>query len=319
MSGFLSDRYLKFLETQHAARQHTTIDHDHLCAGCGYNLRGKHFGELCPECGALIELPGAVRDELLAGSYAERSRFRAALSVAFACLVGAVAARLAVFAKGFTGLSDELRLGYVALGLALALSWAGAAWALTPRRLGLAHPPLRTVGRLVRVSQLLWPVAYVCWLVSLFRDDEGWYNLGRLMRLVAGAGAILLAWELWWLAERAEREHAARRLNIVVWLLAPVTLLPQVFPQWMPWYLLTPLGIFLLLWVWVMLLYALGVLELHRHVRWAMADQAGMPSRNQRVAQTRQALERQVERSLRPLPPVPPDMPLAPRQGPEQD
>jgi hypothetical protein len=280
MSGFLSPRYLKFLEgPQRKARD-------------------------------------GLQDELLAGPDSERRRLRAGLTIAFACLTVAVAARLWKFVAGFDGLSDAARVGYVALGLALAVLWAGAAWALTPARLGRDHPRLRPLQRLVRASQLLWPVACTCWLLSVLRDEDWLYGLGAFLRIPAGAGAILLAWQLWWLAERAQRENAARRLNAAVWLLAPVTLLPQVFPKFMPWYLLTPLGIFLFLWAWVMLLFAAGVFDLDRHVRWSMVHEAGETAHNDRVTQVRRAHERRIETSLRPLPPIPPDIPLSPPQDP---
>ncbi len=316
MSGFMSNRYLKFLEARQAQDRRPPFDHDRACLRCGYNLRGRRLGERCPECGTVIEQAGALHDELLAGSAAEQRRFRAALVIASACIVGAVAARLFKFIAGFDGLSDATRIAYVGLGLALSLLWAGAAWMLTPPRLASGHPRLGVVRRLVRTSQLLWPIAYTCWLLAVLRGADGLLVVGAVLRLVAWAGAIVFAWFLWCLAERAQRENAARRLNAAVWLLAPVALLPQVFPNSMPWYLLTPLGIFLFLWAWVMLLYAAGVFELERHVRWSMVHEAGVSAHAERVAQVRRAHERRTESRLRPLPPIPPDIPIAPPQEP---
>ncbi len=198
MSGFLSPRYLKYLEGPQ---------------------RKAHDG---------------LQDELLAGPESERRRLRAGLAIAFMCLTVAVPAWLFTFVAGFDGLSDATRIAYVALGLVLSALWACAAWALTPARLGRDHPRLRLLQILVRASQLMWPVACACRLVGVLRDEDWLFDLGGFLRLPAACGAILLAWQLWWLAERAQRENAARRLNAAVWLLAPVTLLPQVFPKFMP-------------------------------------------------------------------------------------
>ncbi len=62
----------------------------------------------------------------------------------------------------------------------------------------------------------------------------------------------------------------------------------------------------------VMLLFAAGVFDLERHVRWSMAHEAGEAAHNERVTQVRMAHERRIEASLRPLPPIPPDTPLPP-------
>ena len=67
MSGFLSSKYLKYLQASSGER----IEEDIRCVDCGYNLRGLNYGRACPECGVTIEAPGgaggASADGLLAG------------------------------------------------------------------------------------------------------------------------------------------------------------------------------------------------------------------------------------------------------------
>ncbi|MHC4082161.1 MAG: hypothetical protein ACYS15_07450 [Planctomycetota bacterium] len=314
MSKFLSDKYLKYM----VALRGKPIDQDTQCEYCGFNLRGLNHGRNCPECGLAIEPEDADRDRLLATGWSGRGALRLGLGAAFVCLVVAVAARFVLFVGGFKGISPELAKAYLTTGLVLSAVWAIAAWSITPRRLDRQGSGMRALRLVVRATQPLWVAGYACWLVAIIDGGDQLAAWGRVLRLLAGVGAILLAVVLCRVAGEAGREQAARRLNAAAWILPITTLLPQLFPRDMAWFGLIPLGLLLLLWAWVMMLYALGVLELQRHVSWAGTHAARARTRSQRVAETRAAAERELEASIRPLPSSPPEIPLDPPDGPRQ-
>lgn len=307
MSGFLSSKYLKYQQ----ALFRETIDEDLHCVKCGYNVRGLRYGRSCPECNAPIE--PASRDVLLSGDDAERRAWRLGLGLAAVCLFAAVAARLLLFVLGFWGLSPEVASAYLWLGFGLSIVWAVAAWRITPASLGRRWMFMGRLRWVVRVSQLFWPVAYAAWILGRATAPSVLLFWATSLRFLAGLGAIVLALMLVPVATAAHRETAARRLNAVVWLLPILTLLPQAFPRSIAWIFLVPLGMLLLLWAWVMILYAMGLGELHRHVRWTMLEANVLASRDERVSETRQAIERELAASARPPPPPPlPDIPLEP-------
>jgi hypothetical protein len=308
MSGFFSSRFLKYRRPEYRAK----IDRDLPCPGCGYNLRGLNYGRNCPECGLVIEPGDAPRDPLLAAGAAGRSALRVGFAVAFGCLVAAVAARFVLLVVGVVGISPRIAATYLATGLVLSGAWTIAAWLITPRPLDRRQPTMRALRLVIRTTQPLWMVGYVCWLLAVLNSDDQLAAWARAIRFVAGVGAIVLAAMLCRVAAEAGREDAARRLNAAAWLLPITTLLPQLFPRDIPWFGLVPLVLLLLLWAWVMMLFALGVLELQRHVSWAGALAARGQTRSQRVAETRAAVDRTLEESIRPLPASPPDVPLDP-------
>lgn len=306
MSGFLSSKYLKY---QRALSQER-IEEDLYCAKCGYNLRGLTYAGSCPECSAPIE--PVADDVLLGGDDAERRAWRLGLALAFLCLVGAVAARLLLFVSGFGGVSNQVASAYLWFGFGLGIVWAVAAWLITPAVLGRRWVLMGQLRWVVRVSQLFWPVAYAGWMIGRATGPSAVLLWAMTLRLLAGIGAIVLALMLVPVATAAQRETAGRRLNAVVWLLPILTLLPQAFPQRIEWFFLVPLGMLLLLWAWVMMLYAMGIGELHQHVRWTMLDASVLASRHERVSETRQAIDRELAASVRPPPPSLPDIPMEP-------
>ena len=306
MSGFLSSKYLKFQQ----ALSRGTIEKDLYCTKCGYNLRGLTYVGSCPECSAPIEPAGG--DVLLSGNDAQRRSWRLGLALAAACLFAAVAARLLLFVLGFWGLSPEVASAYLSLGFGLGILWAVAAWLITPAALGRRWMFMGRLRWVARVSQLFWPVAYAAWILGRATAPSVLLFWATLLRLLAGLGAIVLALMLVPVAMAAQREIASRRLNAVVWLLPILTLLPQAFPKSIAWIFLVPLGMLLLLWAWVMMLYAMGVAELYRHVRWSMLDAHVLASRHDRVSEARRAADRELAASVRPPPPPLPDIPLEP-------
>ena len=275
MSGFLSSRYLKYKDPNGPAPADPHGD-----------------------------------DILLAGSAGARRAWRIGFAIAFLCLLGVVAARLMLFVAGVSGLRDDTAWAYLACGLVLSVSWLIAAWLITPAVLARRFMFMGTLRWVVRGSQLLWPAGYACWMFGFAAQDDRWIMWGRVLRLGAGAGVILLAVMLIAVASSAQREIAARRLNAVAWLLPILTLLPQAFPSSIWWVYLVPLGMLLLLWAWVMTLFALGVGELYQHLRWEMADTKRVASRDERIARKRRDHDRALEASVRPPPPSQPDIPM---------
>ena len=73
-----------------------------------------------------------------------------------------------------------------------------------------------------------------------------------------------------------------------------------------------PLAVLLLLWAWVMMLYALGVGEMQRHVSWTMSEADRLMTRDHRIARMRQEIDRDLAASVRPPPVSQPDIPMAP-------
>ncbi len=305
MSGFLSSKYLKY---RNEIYRHP-IDKDLSCSTCGYNVRGLNYGRACPECATPIE-PAGDDDILLTGGASRRHAWRIGFAIAFLCLVGAVGARLTLFLLGFSGLSDATAWAYLEFGFVLGLLWAIAAWLLTPAVLGVRFMYMGTLRWIVRFSQLLWPLGYMCWMSGFSGSNDKLIMWGRVLRLGAGVGALLLGFMLVAVAYSAQRENVARRLRATVWLLPIPTLLTQAFPSNMPWIFLVPLGMLLLLWAWMMMLYALAVGELYRHVRWGTLDASRLASREERIAETRRGYDRALEASVRPPPTSQPDIPM---------
>ena len=226
---------------------------------------------------------------LVAGGAGGRRVLRTGVASAFLCLGGVVAARLMLFVTGVSGLREDFAWAYIACGLVLSFLWLIAAWLMTPAVLGRRFMFMGTLRWVVRVSQLLWPAGYTCWMLGFAAHDDRWIMWGRVLRLGACAGVILLAVMLIAVASSAQRETAARRLNAVAWLLPILTLLPQAFPSTIWWVYLVPLGMLLLLWAWVVTLFALRVGELYPHLRWGMADTKRVASRHEPIARTRRA------------------------------
>jgi hypothetical protein len=228
MSGFLSSRYMKYRELRSAGR----IEADRHCDGCGYNVRGLRYGANCPECGRPIEATGGS-DLMLSGPHEERAAWRLGLMIAATCLLVAAVARLAfvplavgrIGPLGAAGASKEIKATYLGLGLLLALLWAGAAWAMTPRRLLQRWPKVRWLRWFVRGSQLLWPLAYVCWMFAALGGENSLALPARGLRLLAGIGRP---------ASERGRVAAARRHALAAGLSRPGGLVHARDPDLLP-------------------------------------------------------------------------------------
>ena len=178
MSGFLSSKFLKYQDPERPAPTGPSDD-----------------------------------DILLAGGAGARRIWRTGFAIAFVCLLGVVAARLTQVVSAVWGIGDVTVRMYLNCGLVLSVLWLIAAWLITPAVLGRRFMFMGTMGWVVRVSQLLWPAGYACWMLGIAAADDRLIMWGRVLRLGAGAGAILLAVMLIAVAGAAQREKAARRFN----------------------------------------------------------------------------------------------------------
>jgi hypothetical protein len=323
MSGFFSTKYLKYRPLVAAGRpEPQQINDDRACDGCGYNLRGLSTSGNCPECGLAIEppldadRPGLGRPVFVLDEFSPAARrLGAGLGLAFACLVTVVVARFAVLVLGVRGISTGLAASYVGVALAVAGAWTIASWLMTPAVFDQQWPWMRPLRYAIRASQPLWVIGCAMWLLAVVDGNAALNAWSRLLRLAAGVGAIALAFALRGVAEALEREDVSRRLNAVVWLLPVLTLLAHIFPGRLAWFELVLVFCLLLLWAWVMALYALGVLALQRHLSWSRTHALARQSRHLRVAETRDAMQRQADARVRPISPPPPELPLDPPDG----
>ncbi len=319
MSRFFTAKFLKYRSL--AASGPRPVIGDVYCPGCGYNLRSLNYGRNCPECAKSIEPPGsdAAGDIMLAGTPAQRQSWRVGLAFAAAAILIMLVARLWLFATMLLVSSAWTAPVYFAIGSVASLTWIVGVWLITPPALDYGLPWRCRLRIAVRWSQPLWLVGYALW--ALAHDLSGTSfeptlrGLALLCRAVAGVGGLALAALLMRAAEEAGQEPAARRLNAAVWLLPLPTLILALVPAQVAWFTLILIFGVLLLWWWLLWLYARGLLEMQRHVSWSMRETIQRQTREQRVAETRDQLDQQVRSTIRPVPATGPEIPLEPADG----
>jgi hypothetical protein len=291
------------------------IEVDVSCGTCGYNLRGLTWGRACPECGAVVQPRGGLTDSLLGGDHAERGRWRVGLGLAAWCVFVAMIARMGYFLASAPGVSDPVTHVYLFVGLVNSAMWIVAVWLVTPASIMSERRWMRRPWRAARVLCFFWIVGYGCLIARYATNPVGTAEkliiAGDVVgRLLGGVGVLCVAFILSYLAGEAELEQADRRLNAAVWLLAFPTLLAQVFPEQMAWFTLIPLGFVLFFWCWLMTLLMLGILDLHRHVRWGQRDTEVSSDRQRRIDEARAEFDAQVESTIRPTSRHPGEIPL---------
>jgi hypothetical protein len=193
---------------------------------------------------------------------------------------------------------------YLTIGVVVTLVWNVGAFLVVPPDLDAHWRWMRPLRRLVQVTQPLWLVAYIFWAAHvLMANPPGWWVAAHLLlRLIAGAGALVLAWILAFLASEAEIEIAHRRLNTAIWMLPLAALPPLLFVGPIPWFAIVLLGIFLAFWFWALACYLLGVWHLHRYAHWSLMRAASEIGRQERIAELRDEIDREVEAKIRPIP-----------------
>jgi len=332
MSRFFSTKALKY--RQLTARG--PIDEDRPCPHCGYNLRGLPEGQRCPECGGdpaadasdeSYVSSGVVERHPLVDMFAtamedERRRWQTGLAIAAWCVIIAVGACLLHFAGSLLGGSRMTDGAYLILGLVVSIAWAVTAWFVLPARLGVIWPWSRGWRRFALATQWLWIAGYLAWMLAEF----GTFTAGQttmlmtgqiIARFIAGVGALVLVFLVRHVAEEAEIETAARRLNFALWLLPIVTpiamLIGFVYPttipsaQRNPWGLVhvifvLPPVVFTLAWAWLMALLALGLWQMQRYTYWVKRIALQMEGRDERIAEKRRQLQKVAEAQVRALP-----------------
>ena len=253
VSQFFSRKYL--LAKQRETTAPSRITSDLACTACGYNLKGLSFGRNCPECGTQIDSGPALDDVMLQGNWARRNAWRLGFATLFVCLLVVTAARLLMFLAGVWGAIEYAAESYVVTLLLVSFVWLGAAWSVTPSDLG-RFTMLRHLRHFVRLTQILWPMACALWLVGTSQSSATMVEWARALRLIAGSGVLAMIVILMRISVWAELDEQARRFNAALWLLPITTLLVQAFPGQVAWFTMVPMGLFLGLWAWVMLVFA---------------------------------------------------------------
>jgi hypothetical protein len=177
------------------------IDVDVSCAQCGYNLRMRHVGESCPECGKVIE--ATVNDaELSLADAGWRQRVRSAARQLW--------------------LSVAIAFPLIYPGLALAMV---AVWRLTEKEPGRAERRSvwvqRILARGLTTLGIAASIATASWGLLRFREvgiggGEGWRTFDMLFSGSHATAVIGLMWVwryLYNLAARADAPEAAQAIR----------------------------------------------------------------------------------------------------------
>jgi hypothetical protein len=342
MSGYFSRKYLRYRELleNRSESASAVIEDDVHCKSCGYNLRGLPRGRRCPECGAdslalepgqMVTEGGVVRrpliDAMATGSEANRARWRIGLTVAETCVLVAFLSGLVYYFGGIMGRPVEMEAVYVLFGGLTSVAWVIAVPMLLPHRLCEQWPWMHGARQYVLWTQLLWIVGYSLWSIRLFGGGgAGLVVVDHVARFVAGSGVIVLAVILRHVAEEAELDVAERRLNAAVYFLPITAVVAKVLGMFFPTTLATstqepttlvlviallPATLSLGFWWLILALLAHGLDCLRRHVNWIGRHALEAGTRDQRLAERRAAIDRDVESTIR-SPPVRPegDIPL---------
>ncbi len=250
---------------------------------------------------------GTMTDTLLAGDEGERARWRLGLALAAACVLVAMVGRVAFFLLSAPGVSELVAGTYIGLGAINSVLWISAVWLVMPPSVVEKRRWMRRPWIAARVLCFAWLVGYGCLVARYATNPSGLVEtalgIGDLGgRALGGIGVLCVAFVLSFLAGEAEMERAERRLNAAVWLLAFPTLLAQAFPEKMAWFTLIPLGMVLFFWCWLMGLLLLGILDLHRHVRWGQREAIVTVDRQRRIDERRADLDAEIAATVRPVP-----------------
>jgi hypothetical protein len=332
MSRFFSTKALKYRRLEAAGE----IKDDRPCPHCGYNLRGLPEGRVCPECGR-DPTPGASDDspasagEVLRrplvdvigiASEAERRRWRIGLTMAAVSVAAATAGRVVFFLLSIPGPSAVIEGIHLGAALLLSLAWVVVAWCLLPARLVYIWSWTASWRWFVLATQWLWVIAYGAATLDRFGAVAAGQagvvlTVEILAFFIAGVGALVLVYLMRHVAEEAEIEPAAGRLNLALWLLpiaAPLAVLAAwAFPTSMgnpsrsPWGLVSlilvlPPVLTLTAWGWMMTLLALGLWQMQRHTYWVRRLALEAEGRDERIAEKRRQLQRQAGEQIRALP-----------------
>ena len=207
----------------------------HLCASCGYDLKGLGSIGRCPECGLDYDTKrerAAAAASLLPASVAASPRWRfglLCLLVAASCYIG--------FA--LVGLFPSL-LPIYELGTLLALAaWSFGCWLALPSTLDAGSPTWKWFRISACAVQPLWIPAYLlAWAATLPAwSAAGGSGLGAmliflagLLNLIALAGLVTILVLMNRIAADLYLRDTARLLGNMIWIVIPVALLDWWFP-----------------------------------------------------------------------------------------
>ncbi len=296
MSGFFSSKYLRYREITGEAAP--LIDKDILCRACGYNLRGLRPGGRCPECGHFGDPGDAPQGSLIPDDPSGRAVVARGLFLVWTCMLVTVGLRVAALASVF---GNGLRLSRYALVMILvATVWAIGVWWSTPAGLDRISPLLARERRLVRWGALAMIPGYVLLLIAINQGALTAEVTSLCLRLVGGAAALLHLHVLSVGAWHSDFSEESERLyNLAFWT-AIGSIMVMLAPISGPWIFYIWVAGVIVLWAIAVVRTALVVRTLAHFLRHYSREIAQAGTRLDRIQATREAIDREVEQSIRP-------------------
>lgn len=302
MGQFTRQRWFdRFRGTARAA----LIEDDLPCSQCGYNLRGLMTGGRCPECGLLI--PRDPTGRVATDPAALRSRL-ATPGVRWGLLLSAAGLFVITpitFLRLFLLVGDDA-LAWFRTGCAL--MWGAGALMFLRKGMDVVLPKLSWPRRAISVTQAGWIVGYILlWLRVVVGVELPVLleQLETMLGFVAGVGAIVMAWYLKQVAEELEAPEAATRLNVALWGLPILSIILMGFPDTLTILSQVLMGLFLAPWCIVAWTYAMGLRSLSQSLTWTRQGDRRLVGRDDRVAATREEMDREVSAKVRSAKPAP--------------
>ena len=220
----------------------------------------------------------------------------------------------------FDGRDETLQITTGA-GLIIAVAWFIATVLMLPHRWVYYWRWTRPLWYLIHGTQWLWIAAFVIWQVQLSFAPAGSQLIHQLhaaqviLRLIAFVGVIGVAIILAYAAEEAELNDTYRRLNFAVWFLPISTalawFLTLVFDISLGNISMSPQGLVkilfilpavagLVFWTYTLYQFISGIGQLRTHSYWLTRHVEEAHLREERVAAKRAAIDRDVEKTIRP-------------------
>ena len=293
-----------------------------LCSSCGYDMQGLPLNAVCPECG---ESESSVRQNLGSVHPADKPAGK---------IMNLVNENIAV--KGLDPVPDiRIRTKYwmrigaifvfalvffqflVAFGLipipvyrvalfGMSLFWPSVVLGMMPANVDKSMPPMYGfIRKWVPVTQWCWAIGYVVWFVFYVPTEAGTFG-GILkdfyptfvLHAIAGIGLIGLTFWLHDLALRIGLDFAAKKCNIVTFLMATLGVIVFVSP-WkrvavdtggeipiaLYWFYVV---ILIFPWLWILTLFARALLEFASDSVWSIKHEEDLVDRQERINKKRE-------------------------------
>lgn len=200
----------------------------HLCASCGYDLKGLGSIGRCPECGLDYDTKrerAAAAASLLPASVAASPRWRLGLLCLLAAASGYIGFALVGLLPSFLPIYE--------LGTLLSLAaWSFGCWLAFPSTLDAGSPTWKWLRISACAVQPLWISAYLlAWLATSLATGKGQViYLAGMLNLIALAGLVTILVLMNRIAADLYLRDTARLLGNMIWIVIPVALLDWWFP-----------------------------------------------------------------------------------------